>query len=167
MRSNTLYPPRSQQRSVAKGVISQLVLVSQASHEVDHFDKARWTKELSPLLQLWKRLNQGFDVIKLSQGTTPASVTFSHCRVLKITLLIISSDQIPGPREQDPPLLAFLLLERSSAISLVQKVHGDLSKISKVIRGTAILTTDVRENAASLLKHEVCSYFLYYIVLHC
>ena len=107
------------------------MLVSRPSLEDEQFDKTRWTKDLSPFLQLWKRLNQESDLVKLS------------------------SDQIPAPGEQDPPLLAFLLLERQMAIKLLQQVHGDLSKISKVIRGTLLLTTDVKQNATALLKHEV------------
>ena len=69
----------------------------------------------------------------------------------------LSADQIALPGENDPPLLAFLLLERQAAITLLQLVHGDLSKISKAIRGTLLLTRDVRENASSLLKQEVRS----------
>jgi len=122
---------RSQQRSVAKSVLSQLVLVSRPNLGDEQFDKARWTKDLSPFLHLWKRLNQGSELVKLS------------------------SDQIPNPGENDPPLLAFLLLERQVAIKLLQLVHSDLSRISKVIRGTLLLTTDVKDNATALLKHEV------------
>ena len=62
-------------------MLSQLVLVSQPNLEDEQFDKTRWTKDLSPFLQLWNRLNQGSDLLKLSP------------------------DQMPAPGEQDPPSL--------------------------------------------------------------
>ena len=122
---------RSQQIMVAKNVISLLKIVKRSNTEDHAFDKAKWTTELSPYLHLWKKLNIGSDLVKL-----PA-------------------DQIPVPHEKDPPLMAFLLLERHAAVKLVQKVHNDLSKISKVIRGTSLITTDVQENATKLLRQEV------------
>ena len=75
-------------------------------------------------------------------------------------LVKIVPEQMDQPTEDDPPLLAFLLQERQSAVVLLQRVHGDLSRISKVIRGSVLLTTDVKENAAALLKHEVGAWFL-------
>eukprot|EP00116_Pleurobrachia_bachei_P001833 sb/3462095/ len=162
---------RSQQRSVAKAVIAQLVLVGRTSVEDSSFDKARWTKELTPFLQLWKRLNQGSDIVKM--GVEQVIKLVHLLKKFSIPLLNKSSISLSGaatpselrikwglisaPKENDPPLLTFLLLERKAAIVLLQKVHGDLSKISKVLRGSLLLGSDIRDNATALLRHEVPS----------
>lgn len=44
---------------------------------------------------------------------------------------------------------------RYNAIKLVQSVHASLAALSKVIRGTQLLTNDVQNLAAALLMHEV------------
>ena len=51
--------------------------------------------------------------------------------------------------------MTFVRLERYNAIKLVQSVHGSLAALSKVIRGTQLLTSDVQNLAAALLNQEV------------
>ena len=53
------------------------------------------------------------------------------------------------------PTLAFLLLERFNGIKLVQSIHATLAALSKVIRGTQLLTSEVQKLAAALLEQEV------------
>ena len=53
------------------------------------------------------------------------------------------------------PSLAFLLLERYNGVKLVQSIHASLASLSKVIRGTQLLTNDVQKLAAALLEQEV------------
>jgi len=55
----------------------------------------------------------------------------------------------------DPPIKSFILLERYNAIKLVQSVHASLAALSKVIRGTQLLTKEVQDLAAALLNQEV------------
>jgi len=112
-------------------VIAQLKVVQRADVDSSTFDKAKWTTQLSPFLHLWKKLNTGCELVKLSP------------------------DSIPSPSSSDPPLLAFLLLERQTAVKLVQSVHADLSSLSRIIRGTTLLTTQAQRMASSLLLHEL------------
>ena len=58
------------------------------------------------------------------------------------------------------PITSFILLERYNAIKLVQSVHASLAALSKVIRGTQLLTSDVSKMAEALLNQEVCQVFL-------
>ena len=53
------------------------------------------------------------------------------------------------------PIVAFILLERYNAIKLVQSIHSSLAALSKVIRGTQLLASDVQNLAAALLNQEV------------
>ena len=98
--------------------------------EASKFDKDKWASELSPILNLWKKLNQGSQLIQMKVSP-------------------------PLEREGQDPAASFILLERYSAIHLVQTVHSSLSSLSKVIRGTQLLTPEVQKMAASLLKQEV------------
>ena len=47
------------------------------------------------------------------------------------------------------PALAFI------SLWLVQAVHSSLADLNKVLRGSALLTTDVQRLARALLRHEV------------
>ena len=42
-----------------------------------------------------------------------------------------------------------------TAVKLVQSVHADLSCLSRIIKGTTLLTTRAHKMAASLLLHEL------------
>lgn len=53
------------------------------------------------------------------------------------------------------PIVAFVQLERYNAIKLVQSIHSSLAALSKVIRGTQLLTSEVQNLAAALLNQEV------------
>lgn len=55
------------------------------------------------------------------------------------------------------PILSFIQLERYNAVQLVQFVHSSLASLSKVIRGSSLLTSEVQSLAGSLLKQEVKS----------
>lgn len=52
-------------------------------------------------------------------------------------------------------MTAFIQLERYNAIKLVHSVHATLAALSKVIRGTQLLTTEVQELASALMNQEV------------
>ena len=61
----------------------------------------------------------------------------------------------PPSDKLDSPVLAFISLERYNAVRLVQAVHSSLADLNKVLRGSALLTTDVQRLARALLRHEV------------
>ena len=52
-------------------------------------------------------------------------------------------------------MVSFILLERYNAVKLVHTVHGALAALSKVIRGTQLLTKDVMDLAQALMSQEV------------
>lgn len=53
------------------------------------------------------------------------------------------------------PTTSFILLERYNAIKLLQSVHASLAALSKVIRGTQLLTKDVQDLAQAIMSQEV------------
>ncbi|RDD40688.1 Cytoplasmic dynein 2 heavy chain 1 [Trichoplax sp. H2] len=124
---------RSIQRSISTQVISQLKVLMRADAIVDKFDKEKWQTELGPILQLWKKLNQGTKLLQ-EKGSFPS-----------------------GKAVDESPVTAFIQLERYNAIKLMQSVHGSLSGLNKVIRGNALLTTAITALAGALLKNEVPS----------
>ena len=49
---------RSSQRTISSQVISQLKVLARIEGSGERFDREAWAADLSPLLSLWKRLNQ-------------------------------------------------------------------------------------------------------------
>lgn len=69
---------------------------------------------------------------------------------------MISKRVAPPSDKLDCPVLEFVCLERYNAVRLVQLVHVSLAELNKVIRGNALLSSQVQKLASSLLKNEVC-----------
>ena len=57
---------RSSQRTISSRVISQLKVVTRMGDVEGKFDRETWATELSPILTLWKRLNQVSPVVRFS-----------------------------------------------------------------------------------------------------
>ncbi|XP_069998938.1 cytoplasmic dynein 2 heavy chain 1 isoform X2 [Penaeus vannamei] len=125
---------RSWQRIVSSQVISQLKVLMRSPELAGRFDREKWHTQLSPVLNLWKKLNQGGNLIQ-AKVATPSSTAES-------------------------PVKSFIQLEYYSVISIVQTVHRSLAQLSKVIRGTLLLTSDVQKLADSLLSQETPSSWL-------
>uniref|UniRef100_A0A8D3C9S8 Cytoplasmic dynein 2 heavy chain 1 n=1 Tax=Scophthalmus maximus TaxID=52904 RepID=A0A8D3C9S8_SCOMX len=119
---------RSSQRIISSQVISQLRVLSRSVATGSKFDRELWSNGLSPVLNLWKKLNQGSTLIH-QKVATPAEGHGS-------------------------PVLSFITLEQFNAIRLVQSIHQSLAALSKVIRGTQLLTPDVQKLATALLNQE-------------
>lgn len=119
---------RSAQRITSSQVISQLRILSRSVAAGSKFDREIWSNGLSPVLNLWKKLNQGSTLI--------------HQKVA------------PPTEGQGSPVLSFIVLEQFNAIRLVQGIHQSLAALSKVIRGTSLLTADVHKLATALLNQE-------------
>ncbi|XP_067663541.1 cytoplasmic dynein 2 heavy chain 1-like isoform X1 [Haliotis asinina] len=121
---------RSAQRIISSQVISQLRILQRADVKASKFDKEVWANELGPILNLWKKLNQGSQLIQMKVSA-------------------------PGERSgKDSPILSFIQLEFYNSVKLVQKVHASLAALSKIIRGTQLLTKEVQNLAAALLNQE-------------
>ena len=72
----------------------------------------------------------------------------------------------PPADKGETPVTSFVQLERHNAIRLVQHVHGSLAALSKVIKGTTLLTAETQNLATSLMKQEVCNHFLTCYIVH-
>ncbi|TRY83670.1 hypothetical protein DNTS_027964 [Danionella cerebrum] len=119
---------RSSQRIISSQVISQLRILSRPVAAGSKFDREIWSNALSPVLNLWKRLNQGSSLI--------------HQKVA------------PPSESVGSPVLSFIQLEQFNGMRLVQSIHQSLASLSKVIRGTSLLTADVHKLATALLNQE-------------
>ncbi|XP_071951365.1 cytoplasmic dynein 2 heavy chain 1-like isoform X2 [Antedon mediterranea] len=122
---------RSAQRFISGQVISQLKVLRRLDVEAGKFDKDKWSNELTPILNLWKKLNQGSQLI--------------HAKV-----------QVPTDKSgNEPPINSFILQEYYNAVHLVQFIHSTLASLSKVLRGSILLTSEVSSLAKNLLNQEV------------
>ncbi|XP_063807614.1 cytoplasmic dynein 2 heavy chain 1 isoform X2 [Pseudophryne corroboree] len=119
---------RSSQRMISSQVISQLKILSRLVTAGSKFDRELWSNELSPVLNLWKKLNQNSNLI--------------HQKVF------------PPTERHGSPILSFIILEQFNAIRLLQSIHQSLAALSKVIRGTSLLTSDVQGLASALLDQK-------------
>uniref|UniRef100_A0A671UTN4 Cytoplasmic dynein 2 heavy chain 1 n=1 Tax=Sparus aurata TaxID=8175 RepID=A0A671UTN4_SPAAU len=112
---------RSSQRIISSQVISQLRVLSRSVATGSKFDRELWSNGLSPVLHLWKKLNQ-------------VSSSF--------------------------PLFLFLLFQTENSLCALklyvssQSIHQSLAALSKVIRGTQLLTPEVQKLATALLNQE-------------
>ncbi|XP_075274100.1 cytoplasmic dynein 2 heavy chain 1 isoform X3 [Opisthocomus hoazin] len=119
---------RSSQRMISSQVISQLRILSRSVTAGCKFDREVWSTELSPVLNLWKKLNQNSNLIH---------------------------QKLSSPVEQQgSPVLSFVTLEQFNAIRLVQSVHQSLASLSKVIRGTSLMSSEVQRLASALLNQK-------------
>jgi len=119
---------RSHQRNVSSQVLGQLKLLMLSLEVAARFDREKWQAELSPILNLWKKLNQGTGMLQMKLQ--------------------------PPYGESSNPLKSFVQLEHYNGITLLQFIHKSLAALSKVIRGTTLLDEKVTKLAASLLKQE-------------
>ena len=85
---------------------------------------------------------------------TNISVFFSP--IFQGSQLIQAKVDLPSDKSgTDPPITSFIRLEYYNAIKLVKSVHSTLSALSKVIRGSSLLTSEVQTMAGALLMQEV------------
>ncbi|KAI8844037.1 dynein heavy chain and region D6 of dynein motor-domain-containing protein [Chytriomyces cf. hyalinus JEL632] len=113
-------------------VISQIKSLRNLDIQGEKIDRERWSKELMPFLLLWKKLNTGTDLIQRR----------------------VKSDS------NADPVSSFLALELGNGVSIMQRIHSDLSLMSKTLRGTILMTNDVLSVCMSLMKAETPSSWL-------
>ena len=119
---------RSHQRNNSSQVISKLKLLMISFGAAGRFDREKWQADLSPLLNLWKKLNQGSGMLQL---------------------------KLQSPQgESKNPIKSFVDLEFYNGISVLQSVHKSLAGVSKVIRGSSLLDEKVAKLASSLLQQQ-------------
>ena len=67
----------------------------------------------------------------------------------------LSSGKRGAGGRTESPVHAFVVLERYNAIKAIQFVHLSLAALSKVLRGTQLLTSDVQTVGSALINLEV------------
>ncbi|XP_035681617.1 cytoplasmic dynein 2 heavy chain 1-like [Branchiostoma floridae] len=145
---------RSAQRIISGQVIGQLKVLMRSEAAAEKFDRETWSTELSPILNLWKKLNQ-FQRYDLENGTFSDTHFLAETIKLRRQASQLLQQRIAAPSDQaDKPIISFIQLERFSSVKLVQNVHQSLAALSRVIRGTSLLTSDVQTLAKSLLRQE-------------
>ncbi|TPX70937.1 hypothetical protein SpCBS45565_g01524 [Spizellomyces sp. 'palustris'] len=117
---------RALQRYSSQSVILQLKVLRQADIQGLRFEKEKWARDLTPFLQLWKKLNTGNELMQRKVNQDPEA----------------------------NPISSFLALELVNALTLLRRIDADLAAISKVLRGSMLLTNDIMAVAKSLLEGE-------------
>lgn len=93
-------------------------------------DIKAWKEQLTPLWQLWDNVTKS-QLSKLRQ----------------VEIRPVSPD--------DPPVVAFVLMDVQFASDLGNRVANDLSNISKVVNGSGLSTPEIQQQAMMLLRAEV------------
>ena len=136
---------RSYQRTQSTATISQLRTLMRSVDGASKFEREKWNSELAPILNLWKKLNQGSSLLQMKLAPPGSEISDS------------GGSSTPRPTSQGDPVSAFVQLEFYNAVTLLQKVHKSLVGLSKVIRGTALLDETVSKLADFLMRQETPS----------
>ena len=96
------------------------------------FEKEKWHNELNPILNLWKKLNQGSSLLQMKMSA-------------------------PSEQSSSDPIKSFVQLEFFNGVNLIQFIHKSMASLVKVIRGTQLLDEKVAQLAGSLMKQETPS----------
>jgi dynein heavy chain 2 len=89
-----------------------------------------WKEQLTPLMKLWDNVNKSH----LSK--------LRHVEVRPVT-------------PDDPPVVAFVLMDAQFASQLGDRVGNDLANIHKVVNGVGLSTPEIQQQAMMLLRSEV------------
>ncbi|XP_034239710.1 cytoplasmic dynein 2 heavy chain 1 [Thrips palmi] len=127
---------RSWQRVTSAVVVNQLKMLLRSKEGEQKFDKEEWQRLLSPILNLWKKLNQSSGLIHLRLDSKEIKEKENMART---------------------PLETFVMFEFRRAVELVQLVHQSLAAVSKVIRGTSLPNADALAVGGSLTRQETPS----------
>ena len=132
---------RSYQRTQSNATIIQLRTLMRSLDGASKFEREKWNAELAPILNLWKKLNQGSSLLQMKISAPGSEMAEG------------SVGNTPRPNQVDP-VKAFAQLEFYNAVTLLQKVHKSLVGLSKVIRGTALLDETVSKLADFLMRQQ-------------
>ena len=111
------------QRTASNQVLTQLKILMREEVVADKFDREIWSRELTPAMTQWSKLN-----------TVSIAILSSHIYIDAIVIIkgseLIDS-KIAPPREDLDPIRAFVQLERFNAIRFIKAVDRDLQQITK------------------------------------
>jgi dynein heavy chain 2 len=120
---------QSYQRTRSTLTINQLRTLMRSLPGASKFEREKWHNELNPVLNLWKKLNQGSTLLQMKM-IAPAEESISD------------------------PIKAFVQLEFYNAVNLIQFIHKSMASLVKVIRGSQLLDEKVSQLAESLMGQE-------------
>jgi len=80
--------------------------------------------------------------------------------LIQAKLPVLSSGKRGTGGHSESPVHAFVMLERYNAIKAIQFIHASLAALSKVLRGTQLLTSAVQTVGSALINLEVTGYCL-------
>ena len=143
---------RSAQRHISRRVIDQLKVLARPDALMSAFNREAWFRELSPLLQLWRRLTEGGDLLR---EAADASATAAAAAAAAAATTVDGSGRSKSSKTSTAsPLTAFVALERQNALAWVQQVNTELSALGQVIKGTALLTPQLMALGRALLLRQ-------------
>ncbi|KAL6598153.1 dynein heavy chain and region D6 of dynein motor-domain-containing protein [Neocallimastix sp. 'constans'] len=109
-------------------VINKIKLLYHSKNSEKSFNKEKWSKELIPTMQLWKKL------------TSQDFINQKHNRV-----------------SSDNPLIIFFNNEYTFGMNLIKTINKDLINLSKLIRGLILPTNDLMDIGTSLTQSNIPS----------
>jgi len=127
---------RSLQRINSTKVIAMLRTLAAAGGSADggggggNVDIKAWKAQLGPLFQLWDTVS-------------------------KTQLSKVKSIEVRNVTPDDPPVVAFVLMDSMEAGKLGDRISNSLTTMQKVIGGTALSTPDIIAEAKFLIRSEV------------
>ncbi|CAE8588983.1 unnamed protein product, partial [Polarella glacialis] len=127
---------RSLQRINSTKAIAMLKMLSSASGAEDGPGGgsggfiAVWKQQLGPLFTIWENVTKG----QLSK---------------------VKGVEIRAVQPDDPPMVAFILMDAAEASRLGDLVSNCLSTLQKVVNGTVLSTPDLQSQAKCLIRSEV------------
>ena len=93
------------------------------------FNKQNWQKGLVPYLNLWRKLNQNQEYVKMNSNTT---IDYTQ-----------------------NPIITFIVEECSDAVILMQKIHKHFIILNRILRGNSQPDEEITKLSNSLLHQKV------------
>ncbi|VDK31905.1 unnamed protein product [Taenia asiatica] len=147
--------------AAATSVIGQLRLLQSPVCSSHQSDRSLWAEELSPILSLWKKLNQDGALLPIvvslrrkpnRQFIFTKLANKNRDKRLRDMLMRVEEKSLRNAKES--PILSFLHREMTGALDLIAKIHNNLGSLAKFLRGTRVLSQELYEIVCSLLRSE-------------
>lgn len=101
---------RAWEKQTSNEIVTKLKTILLRKEVSVKFDREFWHKSLSPLMILWKKLNQGHDFVRMA---------------------------LPNEAAKSTSIEAFINEEFYHAINLIQKIHKSFASLNKICKGSA------------------------------
>ncbi|KAK9747094.1 SacI homology domain [Popillia japonica] len=121
---------RSWEKNVSKDIIKDLKLLEGDKIKQLSFNRQTWQRGLTPYINLWKKVNQGQDFVKIN---------------LKPNSL----------QSKQSPILSFIQEEFYNAVYLIQKIHKHFTSLNRLSRANCLPDDKTMVLATSLLNQQV------------